>query len=183
MSYLPTGKPVEQLQKMLRTIAKADGRIPLPLPNGVFDAETEAALRAFQRTHNLHETGVADPETWNAVRAAYRELAPLVQPLTPLELRWEPMQVIKPGSGNTHLYLVQAMLRALGDAYANLPSVEVTGVHDGESVDAVRLLQRLAGLPETGAVDRRTWQVLSCLYRMTAGAGCPEEKVERQRIG
>ena len=175
-----SGTPVRNLQKMLRTIAKADGRIPMPIPNGVFDAETEAALRAVQKLHGLPETGAADLDTWNAVRKTYRELAPLVQPAEPLTLRWEPMQIISPGSSNTHLYLIQGMLRGLGEHYANFPPVEVTGTHDEGSVAAVRFLQKLAGLPDDGAIDRKTWKVLSCLYRTAAGAGCPEEQVEKQ---
>ena len=182
MSGLPTGKPVEELQKMLRTIAKADRKSPMPLPNGVFDAETEAALKHFQRTHALPVTGAADLDTWNAVRAAYRALAPLVLPLPPLELRWEPLQIISPGSSNAHLYLIQAMLHVLGDSYANLPPVEVTGTHDEKSVAAVRKLHQLAGMPDNSVIDQRTWQILSCLYRMTVGRGCPEEQLEKQSI-
>ena len=165
------GEPVQDLQKMLRTIAKADSRIPPTLPNGVVDAETEAALRAVQRLNGLPETGVADLETWDTVRRLYRELAPLVQPLPPLELRWDPLQVITPGNSNTHLYLIQAMLRGLGEYYVNLPGVEVTGRYDEASVAAVRFLQSLSGLPEDGVIDQRTWTILSSLYRTTAGSG------------
>ena len=172
--------PVKNLQTMLRTIAKADARIPMPIPNGTFDAETEAALRAIQKRHGLPETGAADLDTWNAVRKTYRELAPLVQPAEPLELRWEPLQIISPESRNTHLFLIQGMLRGLGEHSANLPRVEVTGVHDENSVAAVRFLQRLAGLPDDGVIDQKTWKALACLYRMTVGAGCGEQDVERR---
>lgn len=170
--------PIKDLQTMLRTIAKADARIPMPIPNGVFDAETEAALRAIQKLHGLPETGAADLDTWNAVRKTYRELAPLVQPAEPLTLRWEPLQVISPGSRNTHLFLIQGMLRGLGERYANFPPVEVTGVHDEKSVAAVRWLQKLANLPDDGVIDQKTWKALACLYRMTAGAGCEAEQAE-----
>ena len=166
--------PVKNLQTMLRTIAKADARIPMPIPNGVFDAETEAALRKVQQMHGLPETGAADLDTWNAVRKLYRELAPLVEPAEPLTLRWEPLQVISPGSRNTHLFLIQGMLRALAEHYANFPPVEVTGTHDEKSVAAVRFLQKLAGLPDDGVIDQKTWRALACLYRTATGAGCEE---------
>ncbi|MBR2080021.1 MAG: peptidoglycan-binding protein [Oscillospiraceae bacterium] len=178
-----TGRPVEDLQKMLRTIAKADKRIPTVLPNGIFDAETEAALRAVQRLNGLPETGVADLVTWDTVRRLYKELAPLVQPLEPLQLRWDPLQIISPGTSNTHLFLIQGMLRGLGEYYVNLPGVEVTGRYDEASVAAVRFLQRVSGLPEDGVIDQKTWFALSGLYRMTTGRGASEELVETRTVG
>jgi N-acetyl-anhydromuramyl-L-alanine amidase AmpD len=38
-------------------------------PNGVFDAETEAAVRQFQRRHGLVPDGIVGPRTWATVMA------------------------------------------------------------------------------------------------------------------
>ena len=52
-------------------------------------------------------------------------------------------------------------------------SVSYAGVHDAASVAAVRWLQKLSGLPQTGAIDQTTWAYLSGLYTLTTGTGDP----------
>ena len=49
--------------------------------------------------------------------------------------------------------------------------VTVTGVHDAPSVAAVKWLQRLAALPQTGEIDQTTWAYLSGLYTLASGDG------------
>ena len=47
----------------------------------------------------------------------------------------------------------------------------VTGVHDAPSVAAVKWLQKLAALPQTGEIDQTTWAYLSGLYTLASGDG------------
>lgn len=60
-----------------------------------------------------------------------------------------------------------------GGFFVNAPAVRATGVHDAASVAAVRWLQKLSGLPQTGAIDQTTWAYLSGLYTLTTGTGDP----------
>ena len=99
--------------------------------------------------------------------------APRVLPPEPLRIVLQPGQTIAPGERNLHVYLVQAMLQALGRFFVNAPAVRATGVHDAASVAAVRWLQKLSGLPQTGAIDQTTWAYLSGLYTLTTGTGDP----------
>ena len=41
--------------------------------SGVYDAETEAAIRDIQRINGLPLTGVVDPDTWNALVSEYEK--------------------------------------------------------------------------------------------------------------
>ena len=167
-------RDVERLQTMLRTISRADGRVPPVMVSGVYGKDTVRAVRCVQELCALPPTGEADRETWAAVCRMYDTLAPSVLPAPALQLRWEPMQTLPPGARSAHLYLIQAMLRALEECYVNAPHVEITGRHDASSVRAVRWLQSCAHLPDTGTVDQRTWGILCALYRMSAGDGCPD---------
>lgn len=151
------GQPIRSLQTMLRAIAHTDSRIPRLVPDGIYGANTTAAVQEFQRQYDLPVTGRADNRTWNQIVAVFTRSSPAVFPAKPLHIRWTPNTAFTAGSCNTHLYLVQAMLQALRRYFANVPELSVTGVHDEASVAAVRWLQQLSVLPQTGDVDQTTW--------------------------
>ena len=135
--------------------------------------EAEQAVREFQRQQELPVTGETDNATWDQIVAVYTRKSPAVLPAAPVRIRWTPNQVLPAGSRNSHLFLMQAMLQALGRFFVNAPAVRATGVHDAASVAAVRWLQKLSGLPQTGAIDQTTWAYLSGLYTLTTGTGDP----------
>ena len=59
------------LQTFLRRIQRSQGPIQPLVPDGIFGAETAAAVRDFQRQNSLPVTGTADFDTWDAVYRAY----------------------------------------------------------------------------------------------------------------
>jgi hypothetical protein len=75
------------------------------------------------------------------------------------------------GSDNLHVLLIQAMLHTLGEIYPNLGGCGLTGVCDGPTVCAVKSLQRCCGMPESGILDKRLWQLLAGLYHQAVGDG------------
>lgn len=90
---------------------------------------------------------------------------------SPLRIVLQPGQTIAPGERNLHVYLVQAMLQALGQCYANASPPAVTGVLDASTQRAVRSLQALFGHEQTGVIDHRFWAYLTRLYTLSAGDG------------
>ena len=169
------GTPILDLQQMLRVIYP-DQALNL---DGIFGKETETAVRRFQRGHGLAVTGVVDLATWDAVAEAYyRELVHL-QEAEPLRIVLQPHQILAAGTDNVHMLLVQALLKGLGRYYLNTPPLEITGVHNPQSVQAVRWFQAQAGLPADGDVDKRTWQHLAKQYRLTVGDGTGQFPVRR----
>ena len=59
------GDSVKTLQRALRDLGFLSGKI-----TGKFDKNTEKALRAFQKEHELPKTGVLDEANWLAIEAA-----------------------------------------------------------------------------------------------------------------
>ena len=166
-------RPVRSLQTMLRVLSTIFPALLNVNPDGIYGESTKNAVSAFQRFAHLPATGIAETETWNALAGCYLRHAPSVLPPEPLRIVLQPGQTIAPGERNLHVYLVQAMLQALGRFFVNAPAVRATGVHDAASVAAVRWLQKLSGLPQTGAIDQTTWAYLSGLYTLTTGTGDP----------
>lgn len=64
--YVPPGPDVRQLQQMLRALGFYRGPV-----DGVYGAETEAAVRAFQQSRRLTPDGVVGPQTAQALQSAY----------------------------------------------------------------------------------------------------------------
>ena len=163
----PENAPIYDLQTMLRTVHPSQGLNR----DGIFGPETKAAVMAFQSANSLPATGVADQTTWEALKTAYREQEVYRAPAEPLLIVLQPGQVIAAGDKNLHLYLVQGMLLALGQLDPELPLVQVSGTLDGETAAALRWLQRLGGLEETGDLDKNTWRHLAKQYRLIIGDG------------
>ena len=161
------GTPILDLQQMLRVIYP-DNTLNL---DGVYGKETEAEVRRFQNEHGLPATGVVDLATWDAIRAAYFYELVHLEEAEPLRIVLQPHQVLAAGTDNVHMLLVQALLKSLGRYYQNMPGLRVTGLHDPQSVQAIRWFQTQAGLPVSGDVDKHTWQRLAKQYRLTVGDG------------
>ena len=165
------GRPVRSLQTMLRVISKEYPEIPPVVPDGVYGQSTMRAVIALQRCAHLPATGVVDQATWDEIVSMYYTACEDQRPPQSLEPAMQPGQCIEPGEENLHIYLVEAMFKALGRVYDNVPEVEINGVNDCKCTDAIKWLQALSDLPDTGELDRRTWRYLTGLYRLACADG------------
>jgi peptidoglycan hydrolase-like protein with peptidoglycan-binding domain len=106
---------------------------PLLIPiDGVFGTTTADAVRAFQRSRGLVESGIVDGATW-------REL------------------VIPVGPGATGDSVV-AVQRLLVEKQA--AAVPIDGVYGAATMGAVTAFQAHMGLAQTGSVEGATWRAL-----------------------
>ena len=163
----PERTPITDLQEMLRLI-DPDTKLSY---DGHYGPETERDVRNFQRKNGLKESGVADFETWEAIRKAYKTQQILLGQAEPLRIILHPNQVIGRGSDNLHLYLIQALLTALRQLYLDVPPLRITGVLDEPTARAIGWFQARAGLPQSGDVDKLTWRQLVHEYRQIVGDG------------
>ena len=165
------GRSVTSLQTMLRVIARQDPACPSVVPDGIYGQQTAKAVTVQQKRAGLPQTGITDFATWQAICSAYRAAAVELEPAAPLDLVMGPNQAIVQGSDNLHVLLIQAMLHTLREVYPNLEDCDLTGVCDGPTVRAVKSLQHCCGMPESGILDKRLWQLLAGLYHQAVGDG------------
>lgn len=71
LSVGATGGGVERLQYMLAVLAEFLPEIPDVTQTGVYDAQTQSAVSAFQGYAGLPVTGSVDEPTWNAIYSQY----------------------------------------------------------------------------------------------------------------
>ena len=161
-------QPVRSLQTMLRVIAESDDRQPSVVPDGVYGKNTMAAVSAFQRRKGLPTTGIADQPTWEAIVADYEPALILVGEAQPIEVIWNPNQVVRQGERHPNVYLAQAMLAVLADAYSSIAAPGLTGILDIPTSESLSSFQSMNRLPMTGDLDKITWYNLAKHYPLAA---------------
>ena len=73
---------------------------------------------------------------------------------------------LQEGDRNVGVELLQYLLSVVSEFYDMIPPLAVDGIFGPATRRSVQAFQQLAGLPQTGAVDRATWEAL---YRVYAG--------------
>lgn len=166
-------QPIRSLQTMLRVIAENDADQPSVIPDGFYGKDTVYAVSAFQRKTGLPITGITDQQTWEAIVAAYDPALVQIVEAQPVDIILNPGQVIRKGERNPNVYLAQAILIVLNDAYSSIPAPAVTGILDIPTSEALSIFQRMSLLPETGELDKHTWKHLALHYPMAANLLIP----------
>ena len=151
---------IEEILGLLYQIALRDSRIPIVLPGKDYTDEAALAVRAYQQAYGLPVTGEIDDDTWNSIVKTYHDLMDAAAPLTLFPAGTFLLQ--ERDSGEL-VQLVQVLLNLAAAHYGNLMPVSVTGIYDAETAAAVRHLQAVSALPETGILDRNTWNRLAAL--------------------
>lgn len=157
-------QPIRSLQTMLRVLAEHDPRHETLIPDGIYGPATVSAVTRFQRLHGLPVTGVTDQATWERIVAEYEPALIQVAEAQMLDVILEPNQVIRRGERHPHIYIVQAILAVLNDAYASIDPVSHNGLLDDATSSAIAAFQGLNGLPMTGNLDKVTWKALALQY-------------------
>lgn len=158
------GLPIHSLQTMLRTISYCKPGMPRVTPDGVFGEETLEAVMRVQREKGLPVTGRVNNETWDAIAAEYWTVLPLAAPPRPVRAFRDQQFTVWAGRSCIHMYLVQSMFLALSHVLDEVEPAPVNGRHTGPSVRNVTWLQRRAGLPESGSMDKAAWNYLVRVY-------------------
>lgn len=151
---------IEEVLGYLYQIALRDSRIPIVLPGKEYTEEAALAVRAYQQAYNLPVTGEIDDATWNSIVETYHRL---LDEAAPLVIFPSGAFLLQENDSGDLVQLVQVLLNLAASHYSNLPAVAVTGEFNGETADAIRKLQAISALPETGSLDRPTWNRLAAL--------------------
>ena len=156
-----SGIEVEILQYYLRFISAFEDTVPRIAVSGNFDEATASALRAFQTNYGLQPTGVSDIVTWEELYDVYRGFADSIPDYAfdYIALPY-PGVILRVGSEGEDVVYVQENINTLATAYTDIPTVDVSGFYSEETANAVRIFQRIFGIPQTGNVAALTWKTL-----------------------
>lgn len=157
-----TGPSVVTVQVSLNRISQNYPAIPkISSVDGIFGAQTEAAVRKFQEVFNLDVDGVVGRATWYALVRYYTAVTNLS------ELRsqgqrfyansWATTDPIEQGDRGVKVEHLQYMLRVLSEYIPEIPPVQIDGIFGNSTRNAVLAAQRRFDLPQTGIVNAATW--------------------------
>ena len=160
--YENEAQAIANLQRYLRQISYHHPEITPPPIDGIFDSDTERALREFQAMQGLPVTGRADRRSWDELYSMYRaSVAENEPPRTVAILPFVAGEILlEKGDEGFTINVLQYMLRELGESLTELEEVEINGVFDEKTARAMRLFRAQNGLPEGETVDLITWNTL-----------------------
>ena len=150
------------LQTFLRRIQQSEGSAAPLVPDGIFGAQTAAAVREYQQQHCLPVTGIADQRTWNAIYASYAAL--IAADALPMQTAFFPPEsdtVLKPGAKKS--------LGVCAPAHAERNCAALQP--DCRRAAHRRIRQRYAGRCPAGAADLSAAADRPDRPRHMAGAG------------
>ena len=135
-----TGIAVQALQLRLRDLGYFTGDV-----SGLFDAETEAAVKRFEQTYGTMQTGVA---TAKLQLKLFASTAPAYGTEEYNSAVISQYAVLRPGAVGSSVYALQQRLKNLG-----YPLTELTGVFDEETGQCVRLFYAAYGLASSDVAN------------------------------
>ena len=160
---------VRTVQIRLNRISANYPSIPkIPLTDGIFGTDTEAAVRRFQEIFGLTPDGIVGKATWYTIQNIYIGVKRLTD-LSAEAIRFDEIsqqfpEVLQEGDTGIGVSNLQYYLDFLSAYYNTIPPVTVDGTFGASTRSAVESLQRTFGLPVDGVVGEATWNVLYDAY-------------------
>ncbi len=164
---------VRIIQNRLNRISTNYPNIPKIYPvDGIYDADTERAVRAFQKQFNLGVDGIVGRATWYRIAFIYNNVKRLSEldseGLLLDEISRQFPETLRESSTGPGVQLLQYFLAIVGEYYDQLPRWQVNqidGVFGPRTREAVEAYQRMMGLTVDGIVGRTTWNTLVSTYQ------------------
>jgi len=161
---------VRLMQRYLNRIRVNFPAIPsIPNPNGMFGPETTNAVRIFQRTFSMPQTGVIDRGTWFRIVQLYVSVTGLASMNSEGEIigigETPPNVVIREGATGTNVVKLQFLLNYISQFYSTVLPVIQDGVFRNTTTQSVRAFQSTFGLASDGIVGPLTWNMLYDVFR------------------
>lgn len=167
-----TGPIVARLQNQLNRVAAGYPNIPkIAEADGVFGEDTQKAVLAFQKIFGLAADGIVGKQTWYKLLYVYNAVKKLADLHSEgIKLQSVPKEFERElhfGDTGKDVHVVQYFINNVASYNPAVPTVRITSTFGEETVQAVTAFQQYAGLPQTGVVDRATFDRLYDEYRGT----------------
>lgn len=140
LSLGANGIAVQALQSRLKELGYFEGDI-----TGLFDVDTEAAVKRFEQTYGTMQTGVA---TQKLQLRLFASTAPVYGSAAYNEAVVSQYTVLRPGTVGSSVYALQQRLKNL-----DYPITDLTGAYDEQTALSVRLFYQMYGIQPSDVAD------------------------------
>lgn len=173
------GNPVQEIQRDLRRIRQNYPAIPdITTTLGIYDQETEAAVRKFQEIFNLPVTGVVDKGTWYKIKYVYTSVKKLSdlysEGISEQEATFLYTDRLDYGDTGIEVEYVHYFLDAIAFLDNDIPRLPTNSIYGNNTITMVRAFQSKYGLPVTGIFTYTDWIALQNAYDKILKSFSPE---------
>lgn len=134
--------------------------------DGVYGPNTASAVRSFQKTYGLPETGVVNRTVWDRIESVYYDI------VSKINFDFEsgrilpfPGRVLADGSEGNDVRVLQEYLNYISETYSEIPRVNVDGIYGNSTAAAVSAFKELFDIPGTrDRVNAPTWNAIASIY-------------------
>ena len=172
-----SGTAVRELQFYLYLMSAYESSIPPVSIDGKFGADTERAVRAYQRFAGLTVDGVVGRTTWNSLYGRASQLRSSGPVVTLKRLPYPGTPLTVGSSGSAVLYYA-LLLQRIAYYFSSVEAPPLSDQYTDETAAATRSAQQLLGLEQTGVADADTWTAVEALsLQLAAHAPNPDRDV------
>ena len=136
--------------------------------DGLFDVNTELAVKNFQSVFNLLPDGIVGKSTWYRIKSIFNAVKGIAElqseGLTPGEVERIFPRQLSEGDTGIGVRTVQYYLSLVAYFDNTIPSPPYNGVFGASTRRSVEAFQRSEGLDPDGVVGRDTWNALVRRY-------------------
>ena len=164
-----SGEEVRTIQRQLNRISDNYPAIPkIEVTNGIFNVQTQDAVKKFQEIFNLTVDGIVGKATWYKIKFIYNSVKQLAdlssEGITPQEAAPAFSSVLRQGDSGTEVAFAQYYLALISFVDNQIPQVALNGVFDENMKNSVIAFQQKYGLPTSGEINRETWNQILTVY-------------------
>ena len=172
-----SGTAVRELQFYLYLMSAYESSIPPVSIDGKFGADTERAVRAYQRFAGLTVDGVVGRTTWDSLYGRASQLRSSGPVVTLKRLPYPGTPLTVGSSGSAVLYYA-LLLQRIAYYFDSVESPPLSDQYTDETAAATRSAQQLLGLEQTGIADADTWTAVEALsLQLAAHAPNPDRDI------
>lgn len=170
------GPDVVVIQVELNRIAQNYPAIPkLQNVDGIFGSRTEASVIRFQEIFGLEPDGIVGRATWYALVRLYTAVTALSELRSQGQrfyaISWQYPDALRRGDTGSKVEQLQYMLSVLSSFIPEIAPLTIDGIFGPATENSVRAAQRRFNIPETGIVDRETWDEIYYQFSGIENAG------------
>ena len=161
-----SSRNVYVLQYYLAYISLFYPTVSAPLTDGDFGRGTEDAVRSYQRTFGLEDTGIVDETTWNSIQSTYYEiLSRFPYDFSDGLILPYPGRVLRIGVDGNDVRALQEYLNYISNTYTEIPKISVDGAFGPSTAAAVNKFVDIFGLPDSKSrVNAQVWNAIISVY-------------------
>ena len=163
------GNPVLEIQRDLRRIKKNYPAIPnISNTLGIYDEETENAVKKFQEIFGLPVTGIVNKSTWYKIKYVYTSVKKLSnlysEGISESEATFLYTDELNYGDTGIEVEYVHYFLDALAFLDNDIPRLPLNSIYNNNTITMVKAFQQKYNLPVTGIFTYSDWLVLQSAY-------------------